>query len=659
MSLNINNNIFINPIFNQALNRSKVAFEGNNKKPQKPQLTPAEIEALKAQKMASFTTYESMPDIIKALYPRAGKQPGAAINALNTIFINLENIKNKNNNLYTVVQDILNNKSVAPELVKKCNEMGDEDIKQILNDEEDFCSYKTLVGAGQSPESTKEISDIYKKTKSCAEKSTHTLLPLKSEEEAIKEVSEYFADNKSKVINAIVIGGDDNIRTLLPRNFEQVKCYIEDCNQLALNKEILPQVYNLTHKKGVENGQIIKFLNVAFAYNNTDPEKLKNKLDEFKNDDIKSVMQKLRQDLTKEVYRTVLSPEEFEKLPSSACDRVNMDYLPQLLKVSKEPEFKEIFRSMASGSMDEIINNETNTKTAELFAKNNLDYSKWLNYTDTSDFQFQLSEAEVKKSVLNNVKFDLKHIKKSSTFGPQFFEKLNERGFSTKDIGKMTLDELKQMIECAISTIDDIQCENEFREEKKHFTKRIGEINSFRNGINNNSKITLKMWDRLPENDLLIGGKAQACISLDNKKRSAIADYLNNTMFNFVEIKDQNDTIGFSRIYFVNTDDNKKAMVLDSTELKTGFQGSNMMREKLSEYCQAIAKNISGEDTPIFISGGYCNIPTEDLNKCTKTVKIIGEGAADKKFYINAISDWINVNQPFKTILNEITKIVR
>ncbi|MBQ2645277.1 hypothetical protein IJG14_06880, partial [bacterium] len=173
-------------------------------------------------------------------------------------------------------------------------------------------------------------------------------------------------------------------------------------------------------------------------------------------------------------------------------------------------------------------------------------------------------------------------------------------------------------------------------------------------------KMTIKMWDRNPQEDLFIGNKTTCCTAIGTGGNSAATPlYLLNTAYNVVELYDSKDNVvGMSRVFMGKMED-KPVLLMDNIELNKTFI-KNMNTEQLQEirdnffsYMNQYAQQITGNsETEVYFYSRDLRVPVNDLKQTNRTTHFIGS-LSQEEIYVNAARcRWIN-----PTRLNEIGEI--
>lgn len=158
--------------------------------------------------------------------------------------------------------------------------------------------------------------------------------------------------------------------------------------------------------------------------------------------------------------------------------------------------------------------------------------------------------------------------------------------------------------------------------------------------------MTIKLWDRNPQEDLFIGNKTTCCTAIGTgANKSATPIYLLNTAFNVAELYDNNNNVvGMSRVFMAKVK-NKPALIMDNIELNNTFK-KNMtrdeqikLRNKFFDYMNKYAEKVGGKKTVVYFNTDDINVPDDDLDMVSEPANFIGHVSQD--VYINTLCDQI------------------
>ncbi len=173
----------------------------------------------------------------------------------------------------------------------------------------------------------------------------------------------------------------------------------------------------------------------------------------------------------------------------------------------------------------------------------------------------------------------------------------------------------------------------------------------------NGQKMTIKMWDRNPQEDLFMGNKTSCCTAIGTGANAdATPTYLLNTSYNVVELYDEEgEVVGMSRIFMANVDE-KPAIIMDNIELNSNYKDTKTsqdtktkIRNNFFKYMNNLAKQVTNSsDTNVYFCFEDALVPTSDLEYEDITLDFIGS-LSQEKIYINSIGNsWLDPTKLFK-----------
>lgn len=140
------------------------------------------------------------------------------------------------------------------------------------------------------------------------------------------------------------------------------------------------------------------------------------------------------------------------------------------------------------------------------------------------------------------------------------------------------------------------------------------------------------MWDRDPQKDIFQGNMTTCCIGMNECNGHAMFYYVMNTAFNFITVKDNTtgETIGNALCYIVKNKNGEPYFLIDNIEINNGKKPApetcKQIRQQMANYAARVAKAMTGrDDIPIFMSGNYNDVPTNDLSSIREEIQVLGE----------------------------------
>ncbi|MBQ4122379.1 hypothetical protein IJD44_01450, partial [bacterium] len=167
----------------------------------------------------------------------------------------------------------------------------------------------------------------------------------------------------------------------------------------------------------------------------------------------------------------------------------------------------------------------------------------------------------------------------------------------------------------------------------------------------NDQEMTIKMWDRNPQEDLFMGNKTSCCTAIGTGGNAAATPvYLLNTSYNVVELFDETgDVVGMSRIFMANVD-GKPSIIMDNIELNTNYKdtkASNEVKTKIRngffEYMNKYAEHITSDpNSQVYFYSGDIHVPNSDLKHQNITLDFIGSLSQETVYVNSAGCSWID-----------------
>lgn len=163
-------------------------------------------------------------------------------------------------------------------------------------------------------------------------------------------------------------------------------------------------------------------------------------------------------------------------------------------------------------------------------------------------------------------------------------------------------------------------------------------------------KMTLKMWDRNPSEDLFMGNKTTCCTAIGTGGNGGATPlYLLNQSFNVVELYDENNNVvGMSRVFMGDIDE-KPSLIMDNIELNKPYI-KGMKKEELAQirdgffdYMNKYAEQVTGDkDSQVYFYSEDIHVPTEGLEHDGKVTGFIGALSQDEIYINSAKCCWID-----------------
>ncbi len=180
-------------------------------------------------------------------------------------------------------------------------------------------------------------------------------------------------------------------------------------------------------------------------------------------------------------------------------------------------------------------------------------------------------------------------------------------------------------------------------------------------------EMSIKMWERNPQEDLFIGNKTTCCTAIGTGSNAgATPVYLLNTAFNVVELYDSNgNVVGMSRV-FMGKIDNNPVLIMDNIELNKPYIKGMSRDDKIDirngffEYMNQYAVQITGnDDAQVYFYSQDIRVPSSDLEIEKAVAKFVGNISQENVYVNSAACSWINPEQLDKVGEIEWLKVPR
>lgn len=185
-----------------------------------------------------------------------------------------------------------------------------------------------------------------------------------------------------------------------------------------------------------------------------------------------------------------------------------------------------------------------------------------------------------------------------------------------------------------------------------HLNQRLSDIDNISESkVEKQRDWTVKMWDRNPQKDIFQGNYSTCCIAMGGGCGSAMPHFVMNTAYNMIEIVDNvsGKTVGNALCYFITGADGKPAFIVDNIEINNSAKPSNnvglQLRYAIVQYAANVSKEVTGgENTPIFMSSSYNDVPCHDLPRKNETISFLGDIDCDN-IYMDLYNGWVDKDE--------------
>src|SRR3989339_58437 len=159
--------------------------------------------------------------------------------------------------------------------------------------------------------------------------------------------------------------------------------------------------------------------------------------------------------------------------------------------------------------------------------------------------------------------------------------------------------------------------------------------------------LRVRMWKRVPQQDLFQGNFTVCCIAIDGKEgKGAIIDYLIDEGFNMIEILNNKGQVVSNALLWLAEDENGKiTLVIDNVEVEPGHK-KEKTKEEIAKNIFAFSKELSraiGAEQ-IIIGTAYNDVEISAHAKEPKQkikLKKIGGSIDNLPYYLDVFTGWV------------------
>ncbi len=375
-----------------------------------------------------------------------------------------------------------------------------------------------------------------------------------------------------------------------------------------------------------------------------------------------------------------LDDDEISKIPLEKLLSWDIEYTHLLAQEIEENEDSTVFNHLLKAANlgdfnkfiqdDSNIYGQTNANTKDMFDKYNLNYAAWLKPLKENNVQFKTKDknqeqlSQIAMQLVEDIetlrqtpakgfvdKQFVKYIKDDKFFIPTQYitSKAKFKGFITN-----LTKQLQPIFKRAKGNLNNPQKTQNAQNTltiQDHLNQRLDDVSKINNSKSQKTKnldLTIKMWDRIPQKDIFQGNYSTCCIGMGGANGSAMPHYLMNSAYNMIEIVDNNTnkTIGNALCYFVTDENNKPCLIIDNIEINNSNSLSKdvgiELRNAIVEYATNITKDVAGnDDTKIYMSSKFNDVPIDDLNKTQKRFNFLGDIECDS-IYMDSYNGWVD-----------------
>ena len=516
---------------------------------------------------------------------------------------------------------------------------------------------------------------------------------FETQELARDEVEEFVDSNYCCLMAASEIFDKEAVNHLLRMRFDDADEYIDILRDFSPDEMSL--LKNLSESCNTDNKpfmptQKIEFIDLITAYkaNNMSFDGIQSMIDQGKVD-----VGQLNADLCQQIMKNSgLTDTQIASIPKDKLLSWDMNYIHLLSKEINSGNDLSFNDIMKAGSLEpdfnQFIHNTSNIygianeNTRNMFETSGLNYEKWLHPSKEHEIHFVSKDknAEHIEQIAAQVSEDINMLMQTPVKGflkKQFPKFIKGDEFIIPKEYLSNKNKLKELIEMLSDTSEQGQLAQVWKRAQgnaanpdpkraqtarntltilEHLNQRLDDISSVQEGKSERKlDLTIKMWDRNPQKDIFQGNYSTCCIGMGGGNGSAMPHFVMDTAYNMIELVDNTSgkTIGNALCYFIKDDNGKPAFIIDNIEINNKYKPSNatgvQVRSAMADYAAKVSQEITGvENTPVYMSGSYNDVPISDLQQEIRQVSFLGDIDCDE-IYMDLYGGWTNKDKFTKT----------
>ena len=498
------------------------------------------------------------------------------------------------------------------------------------------------------------------------------------------EVEQYVNNHYGYLMAASEIFDKEAVNHLLRMRFDGADEYMGILGNF--NPDEMSMLKNLseccnTDNKPLMPSQKIEFIDLITAYKAT-----KMPFDDIQVMITRGIVDtgKLNVDLLRQIMKNSgLTDSQIASIPKEKLLSWDMNYIHLLSKEihsSDDSSFNDILKA---GSLEPDFNQyihdtsniygKANENTRNMFESSGLNYEKWLHPSKENEIHFvsKSKNAEHLEQIAAQVSEDINMLMQTPVKGflkKQFPKFIQGDEFIIPKEYLSNKNKLKELIQMLSDTSEQGQLAQVWKRAQgnasnpdpkraqtarntltilDHLNQRFDDISSVQEGKSERIlDLTIKMWDRNPQKDIFQGNYSTCCIGIGGGNGSAMPHFVMDTAYNMIELVDNTSgkTIGNALCYFIKDDKGNPAFIIDNIEINNKYKPSGetgiQIRSAMTEYAAKVSQEITGtENTPIYMSGSYNDVPVSDLHQESGQVSFLGDIDCEQ-IYMDLYGGW-------------------
>ncbi len=173
-------------------------------------------------------------------------------------------------------------------------------------------------------------------------------------------------------------------------------------------------------------------------------------------------------------------------------------------------------------------------------------------------------------------------------------------------------------------------------------------------------KYKIGLIDRAEPNMVFMGNYTSCCTALNEDKGDSVPNYLLNTAFNIIGVRDeQGDLVSTSRIFISSETKGKPVLIIDNIEISNKLRAvlkddtSQEFVKNIWDYINSFSRKLSKKELPIYMSKKYPKIKLPERQEIVSSIKLAGD-VTKTPIYINTIGERVNPRESYSCELIDV-----
>ena len=502
----------------------------------------------------------------------------------------------------------------------------------------------------------------------------------------LNEVDSFFDKQLGNLMVLSAVYDKEAVNNLLRMRFDDTEEYIESLENF--NSDDIQLLKELSNSSNIDGKpfmptQKIEFIDLINAYkdNNLSMDKMHEMLDSGKID-----VAQLNVDLFRKILKNSgMSDEEIASTPIEKLTGWDTKFAHMLSKEIQSGRDDAFFDILRAGNLEpdfiKYIHDENNVygkvnaQTKAQFDEMGMNYDNWVKPSKQNEVHFVSKDAnqEHLSQISAQITEDMNTLMQTPVKGflkKQFSNFIKGDEFVIPNEYLTSKSKLEGFVKKLTDTTEQGQLYQVWKRAQgnavnpdpkraatakntltvlDHLNQRLDDISKAPDTkATKTLDLTVKMWDRNPQKDIFQGNYSTCCIGMGNGNGSAMPHYIMNTAYNMIELVDNTSgkTVGNALCYFIKGENGKPAFIIDNIEINNSVKPSSevgiQLRNSMVEYASRVSRDVTGnDDTPIYMSSSYNDVPCDDLARHIETISFLGDIDNDN-IYMDLYKGWID-----------------